>query len=255
MVRGVIKVVYKEVRGLHQAAYVLAVFTFGSQLLALIRDRLLAHQFGASTNLDLYYTAFRIPDLLYVVFASTLSVYVLIPFVAERINGTDSSRARALLSQIFSFFLIGYSGLALLLGIFAPQIVKFLFPGFVEQSATLVLMIRILLLQPCLLGISSLLGVITQFSQRFVLYALSPLIYNIGIIFGLLVLYPQYGLMGLTIGVVIGALGHLIIQLPFIFESELSPKFVIRLSFHEVADVLKTSLPRALTLSLHQLVE
>lgn len=254
MVQNVLSVVYREVRGLHQAAYVLAVFTLGSQLLALVRDRLLAHEFGASTNLDLYYAAFRIPDLLYVLFASTLSVYVLIPFVAERISGTDSSRARTLLSQIFSVFLIAYSLLALIIGICAPQIVSVLFPGFEAESETLIAMIRILLLQPFLLGISSLLGVITQFNQRFVLYALSPLIYNIGIIFGLIVLYPYYGLIGLAIGVVLGALGHLIVQLPFIMYSELSPRLTFSISFSDIKDVLATSVPRALTLSLHQLV-
>ena len=73
MVQKVLHIVYKEIRGLHQAAYILAFFTFGSQLLALVRDRLLAHQFGAGIELDLYYTAFRIPDFLYVLFASTLS--------------------------------------------------------------------------------------------------------------------------------------------------------------------------------------
>lgn len=61
MVQRVLKVVYKEVRGLHQAAYVLAVFTFGSQILALIRDRLLAHEFGAGIELDLYYNRVSYP--------------------------------------------------------------------------------------------------------------------------------------------------------------------------------------------------
>ena len=59
MVKKVFELVYKEVRGLHQAAYVLGIFTFGSQLLALVRDRMLAHQFGAGMELDLYY-AFQI---------------------------------------------------------------------------------------------------------------------------------------------------------------------------------------------------
>jgi putative peptidoglycan lipid II flippase len=77
MVRRVIEMLYREVRGLHQAAYVLAAFAFGSQILALVRDRLLAYQFGADIELDIYYAAFRIPDLLYVLFASTLSVYAL----------------------------------------------------------------------------------------------------------------------------------------------------------------------------------
>ena len=157
MVRNVLEVVYKEVRGLHQAAYILAVFTLGSQLLALVRDRLLAGQFGAGIELDLYYTAFRVPDLLYVLFASTLSVYVLIPFVADRIKGTDSSAARNLLSQIFTLFLIGYTGLAFVLAVLAPWYVQLLFPGFSGHEGELVLLMRVLLLQPLFLGISSLL--------------------------------------------------------------------------------------------------
>ena len=99
MVKRMFELVYKEVRGLHQAAYVLGLFAFGSQLLALVRDRMLAHEFGAGIELDLYYAAFRLPDLLYVLFASTLSVYVLIPLVASRIKGEDASEARALLSS------------------------------------------------------------------------------------------------------------------------------------------------------------
>jgi len=245
---------YKEVRGLHQAAYVLAIFTFGSQILALVRDRLLAHQFGAGTTLDLYYAAFRIPDLLYVLFASTLSVYVLIPFVAERIDGRNSERAQNLLSQIFSFFLIIYIILALGIGIFMPYLVPLIFPGFVEHTSELVLLVRILLLQPLLLGLSSLLGVITQLGHRFVLYAISPLLYNAGIICGVLFLYPIFGLEGLAYGVIIGAFLHLAIQMPFVVSSELMPKPWVRPRFAEIRGVLTISLPRALTLSLHQIV-
>lgn len=250
----VIQTVYKEVRGLHQAAYVLAIFTFGSQLLALIRDRMLAHQFGAGTELDLYYTAFRIPDLLYVLFASTLSVYVLIPFVAERVSGNDSTRARHLLSQIFSLFLVVYSVLAGVMAVFAPHLVPLFFPGFTGSQETLVLLMRILLLQPLLLGISSLYGVITQFGHRFILFAVSPLLYNLGIIIGIVFLYPYFGIQGLVWGVIIGALGHLFIQLPFIIESELAPRFTAKWSRAEIFEVLRTSVPRAVTLSLHQFV-
>ena len=123
MVRHVLNIVYKEVRGLHQAAYVLGLFAFGSQLLALVRDRLLAHQFGAGYELDLYYAAFRIPDLMYVLFASTLSVYVLIPFVARaRESKRGNKEASDILSQVFSLFLIFYSVLALCIWFFAPYI-------------------------------------------------------------------------------------------------------------------------------------
>lgn len=254
MVKRVFSAVYKEVRGLHQAAYVLAIFTFGSQILALIRDRLLAHEFGAGVELDLYYTAFRIPDVLYVLFASTLSVYVLIPFVADRIQGTDSRRAKQLLSEIFSLFLVVYSVLALFLIITGPKILPILFPGFEAQNETLVTLTRILLIQPLLLGISSLLGVITQLGHRFVLYALSPLIYNAGIIFGVVALYPLYGITGLAWGVIIGALGHLLIQVPLLTVSELTPHLTHTFNWSDIREVLMVSIPRALTLSLHQLV-
>lgn len=254
MVRLVLQAVYKEVRGLHQAAYVLALFTLGSQVLALVRDRMLAHQFGAGIELDLYYAAFRIPDLLYVIFAATLSVYVLIPFVAERIEATNATRARELLSQIFTLFVVAYVLLACAIAIFAPWIVKIVFPGFADQAPTLVMLIRILLLQPFFLGISSLYGVITQLGHRFILYAISPLIYNIGIILGLAFLYPVFGLSGIAFGVVVGAIGHVLIQLPFIIGSNLSPKFIRIHSWTEIGGVLAVSVPRALTLSLHQLV-
>ena len=148
MVRKVITMLYREVRGLHQAAYVLAAFAFGSQLLALVRDRLLASQFGAGHELDIYYTAFRIPDLLYVLFASSLSVYVLIPFVVSRIEADDSREAQHLLSQVFSVFLVAYIVLALVIIVLLPWIQPLLFPGFSGSESKLVLTTSILLLQP-----------------------------------------------------------------------------------------------------------
>lgn len=254
MVQKLFQMVYKEVRGLHQAAYILALFTFGSQLLALIRDRLLAHQFGAGIELDLYYTAFRIPDLLYVLFASTLSVYVLIPFISKRLEEDTTAFARKLLSQIFSLFLIAYVAIAVVAIISAPVLVEHLFPGFSEHREVLILLIRILLLQPLFLGVSSLLGVVTQIEHRFILYAISPLIYNVGIIGGLLFLYPIFGVVGLAYGVVLGAIGHVLIQVPFIIRSNLRPRFVLSFTMSDIIAVCRTSLTRAVTLSLHQVL-
>ena len=248
MVRRVLSAVYKEVKGLHQAAYVLALFAVGSQLLALVRDRLLAHQFGAGSELDLYYAAFRIPDLLFVLFASTLSVYVLIPFVSNAADG------RRTMSEVFTFFCGAYAVLAVVLGIYAPHIVSMLFPGFTESSEQLVMLIRILLLQPFFLGLSSLFGVITQMGHRFVLYALSPLLYNVGIILGIIVLYPHLGVAGLAWGVVFGAVLHAAVQLPFVRVSAIRPAFVRLASYARLGRILRISVPRAVTLALHQVV-
>ena len=108
MVNRAFNFVYQEVRGLHQAAYVLALFAFGSQILAIVRDRLLAHTFGAGVELDLYYAAFRIPDLLFVLFASVLSVYVLLPFVNKHTELDTPQAGGSVLSQVFSIFLVVY---------------------------------------------------------------------------------------------------------------------------------------------------
>lgn len=250
MVARVLSILYKEVKGLHQAAYVLALFTFASQILAIVRDRTLAHQFGAGYELDLYYAAFRIPDLLFVLFASVLSVYVLLPFVA---NATNSEAGKQLLSQVFTLFLVSYSALAALLFVVAPFCIPFLFPGFdATAHAQIVDLMRVLLLQPLLLGMSSLCGVITQLQHRFIIYALSPLLYNVGIIIGVAVFYQWWGLSGLVWGVVLGALGHVLIQVPLILKSKL--RFGITTAFDgkKLWELAKVATPRALTLSLHQ---
>ena len=245
---------YSEIRGLHQAAYILALFAFGSQLLALVRDRLLAHTFGAGNELDLYYAAFRIPDLLFALFVSVLSVYVLLPFVTKAKEKSGAKEASNILGQMFSIFTIFYTLVALVVFVMAPYLVEVMFPGLVEDSDTLALLLRILLIQPFLLGVSSLFGVVTQLAHRFVLYALSPLIYNIGIILGITVLYPYFGIEGLVLGVVLGAFGHMAVQYPLIRSSELSFGLVKSLDFKLLKTVMTVAIPRAFTLSVHQLV-
>lgn len=249
-----LRLVYREIRGLHQAAYILALFAFGSQLLALVRDRLLAHVFGAGIELDLYYAAFRVPDLFYVLFASVLSVYVLLPFVNRSSEKSGVPAGRQILSQLFTLFLVSYSALALVLAITAPWYVPKLFPGFVGQYEQLVMLLQILLLQPFLLGLSSLCGVVTQLTNRFVLYAISPLLYNIGIILGIVAFYPLAGLSGLAYGVLLGAFCHLLVQVPFIRASQYSFTLVRTFDWKLVFNVLSISIPRALTLSINQIV-
>jgi putative peptidoglycan lipid II flippase len=251
MVSRAFHFVYKEIKGLHHAAYILALFAFGSQILAIVRDRMLAHTFGAGPELDLYYVAFRIPDLLFVLFASVLSIYVLLPFV-ERATMTDAKRS--ILSQVFTLFLLVYTGLAVALAALAPWYVPYIFPGFVAESATLTVLIQILLLQPLLLGISSICGVVTQMHHRFVLYAISPLLYNVGIIFGLIALYPIFGLPGLVSGVVVGALGHVLVQVPYVRNSPFAFAATFTFDWALIRQMLFVALPRALTLSLNQLV-
>lgn len=245
----ILKILHREVRGLHEAAYLLGLFAIFSQVLALVRDRLLAYNFGAGEVLDVYYAAFRIPDLIFVGVASLVSVYVLIPFIAEK--ATDKA-VKEFISNIFSFFALLIISVSAIVFIFTPQIVSSLFPG-IADSETLVLLTRILLLQPMLLGLSNLFASITQINQRFILYAVSPLLYNIGIIIGILFLYPIYGIVGLVYGVILGAVFHMAIQIPFITKKKLLPSFRI-FDIKEILSVISLSLPRTITLSANQIV-
>jgi len=122
-----------------------------------------------------------------------------------------------------------------------------------------VMLSRILLLSPLLLGLSNLLGSVTQAHQKFFIYSLSPILYNVGIIAGLIFLVPRWGLAGLVWGVVVGAGLHLAIQLPTLKRSGFWPELRFRPSFWRqewrlVAKTVLLSWPRTVTLSANQLV-
>ena len=236
-----------EVRGMHQAAYLLALFALLSQLLALVRDRLLASSFGATHTLDVYYAAFRVPDLLFATAASLLSLYALLP-VLSRLEARGSG-STGFLSKTLLVFFVSMSVLAAVLFIFAPYLAALVAPGIAGDN--LAVLMRILLLQPILLGASNILASLTQLRHRFVLYSVSPLLYNLGIIFGIAVLYPRMGLPGLAWGVVFGAAMHLALQVPF-FSSERAGAMPLREAFGYIKEVLKLSVPRTLALSMGQ---
>ena len=257
MVRRIFNLIHKEINGLHEAAYLLGAFALLSQILALFRDRLLAHFFGAGAVLDTYYAAFRLPDIIFVAIASIVSVYVLIPFLAEK-SSISKLKEKEFINTIFSAFFLIIITVSVIALIFTPWLMKLFFPGLVDtaQFADLILLTRVLLLQPIFLGISNLFASITQIHRKFVLYALSPVLYNVGIIIGIVFFYPSFGFMGLGLGVVLGAVLHLAIQIPFIVKNKFLPKITLSIvgtRFNDVKKVIFLSLPRTLALSAHQI--
>lgn len=247
MVRKILTSLTAPVRGLHQAAYVLAGLTLASQALALLRDRLFAHSFGAGDVLDLYYAAFKVPDLVFALVASLVSAYVLIP----RIAGGSRKESQELISQTASFLFIGGGALCLALALFAPTLLFTLFPAAASSpnAEGFVLLARILLIQPILLGLSGIVTSVTQVRRRFFLFALSPVLYNLGIIAGTIVLYPLYGLPGIGIGVLAGALAHLFIHIPVLVGEKMFPRLVIP-SPKVLWSVMSDSVPRSLALAM-----
>jgi putative peptidoglycan lipid II flippase len=250
VVRQFLTVIGREVRGMHQAAYLLAAFALLSQLLALVRDRLFAAEFGAGHTLDIYYAAFRIPDLLFATVASLLSLYALLP-VLSRLAQDDEGRMVSFLRQMLLFFFVGMGIISLVAFILAPWLLRLLAPGI--NSPELLLLTRILLLQPIFLGASNILANLTQMRHRFLLYSISPLLYNLGIIAGVVFLYPRMGVAGLGWGVVIGACLHLLVQVPFFASERSSNPMPLKESLREFWKVLALSVPRTLSLGANQI--
>jgi len=240
-----------EVRGLQMTVYILAFSALLSSLLALFRDRLFAHTFGAGLELDLYYAAFRIPDLIFVAAGALVSVYVLIPELSKRSEAEQRNYIDTIIVG-FSFLIIAAASIAY---VFAPDILARLFPQYasIGHGSTLVELTRIMLIQPILLGFSNICAAITQTKRRYLLYSLSPLLYNAGIIVGLFAFYPTMGLPGLATGVVVGAALHLGIQIPSAFADGFFSRLPWIRDVRALITTIAISIPRALSLSVAQI--
>jgi len=245
----------REVRGMHQAAYILAAFSLASQILALGRDRLLAAVFGAGHTLDMYYAAFRIPDFLFATVASLFSLYALLP-ILTRMSNENEGKMVLFLRYILLVFFLGMSIVSIIAYALVPSLIPIVAPGIAHDPAShaeLILLMRILLLQPILLGASNTIASLTQLRHRFILYSISPLLYNLGIIFGALVLFPYMGVAGLGWGVVLGALMHFLIQVPYFFSEKPVGQMSLSTSTKAVLEVLVLSVPRTLALASTQI--
>jgi putative peptidoglycan lipid II flippase len=245
----------KEYASVNQAAILLGCFAFLTQILGLFRDRFLAHFIGPSVWLDAYYAAFRVPDLIFISIASLISVTVIIPFVLDRMpEGKVTPQAKKFLNDVFTIFFVVIVLVSLIVLILMPEIARLIVPGFSEgMREKVVELSRIMLLSPILLGLSHLFGSITQLFRKFIFYSLSPLFYNLGIITGILFLYPVWGIYGLAFGVVLGALLHFLIQAITSSRCGFSPAFSKKVDWKDIKRVLLVSLPRTLGLSFNSI--
>jgi len=260
----ILRIFTKESGSINQAALLLGCLTLLSQILALFRDRSIAHFIGPSSSLDAYYAAFRVPDLIFICIASLASITVLIPFIVARMDGEKvTAEARKYLNDIFTVFFSLMVLVALIAFFLMPHLVFFIAPGFTPlYQAKVILLSRIMLLSPILMGLSNLFGTVTQLFHKFFIYSLSPIFYNFGIIVGVLFLYPFFGIYGLALGVALGALMHFGIQAFASHSCGFTPKFsfgrsppgeAISINFKDIKTVAWTSLPRTLGLAFNNI--
>ncbi len=258
MVSKIIKFLNRDLFTMNQAALVLAVFSFLSQVFGLLRDHLLASLVGPSMNLDTYYAAFRVPDFIYNSFGVLFSVTVLIPFIAqyveqEKQDGHPGAFKR-FLNSIFSVYMIGMVALSLILIIIMPWLTRVVAPGFNGIEHThLVMYSRIMLISPFLFGLASLLSSFSQVKQKFFAFAIAPLMYNVGILLGIIVLRPMFGILGVVFGVAIGAILYFGVQVPTLIKLGKIPKFSLDIDWPTIKRVMTLSLPRTLSSSLNNI--
>ncbi len=219
-----------------------------SRVLGLVREIVLARQFGTSEELSAYISAFRIPDLLFLVVMAGAFGSAFIPVFSGFLGSGEDESAWKLASVILNL-----SGIAVILvssvsWIGAPQLVRYVVaPGAspATQALTTDLM-RILLLSPIFLGFGIAAKGILEGQDRFVLPAVAPILYNASTILGAVILGPRIGVHGVALGVVAGAIAFLLIQVPGLVRSGMRYSMSIDPKSAGVAEVGRLLAPRLL---------
>lgn len=226
------------------SAVILGVSSTLSAFLGIVRDRLLAGTFGAGAELDVYFAAFRIPNFVYGVLITGGLVAAFLPVFSETFED-DPDEGWQLASNLLNFLVLALSGLSFLLFLFAPFVVRIIAPGFTEaQTEWTIVLTRIMMISPILLGVSSLFSGVLKYFDYFTTYALAPILYNLGIIFGIVFLVPIFDLLGLAYGVVLGALAHLLVQIPTAKLAGFKYKPVLNLSSKKLRKIVHLIVPR-----------
>jgi len=203
-------------RQVARAASLVMVLFVGSRVMGLLREMVIARQFGTSSELDAYLAAFRLPDLFFALMAGGALGSAFIPVFASYLAHDDEPGAWRLASAVINWVFLLLSVAGALAALLAPILVATIIaPGFTpSQQALTVELMRWMLVSTVVFGVSGVVMGILNGRQHFLLPALAPIIYNAAIIAGVWFLGPTMGVRGATIGVVVGAFGHLLIQVP-----------------------------------------
>ncbi len=251
---------------LTRTSLLLGFFFLLDKILAFGRSVIIARQFSLSAELDAFNVANNLPDLLFALISGGALGMAFIPLLSEYLATKDRSAAWDLFSRVANLGFVVTSGIALLVAIFADQIVRAqigIAPGFgPEQQNLVVELMRLNLIATVIFSISGLVMAGLQANQFFLLPAMAPMLYNVGMIIGALVFSPKeayhfgpftlptlgLGVHGLVYGVILGAVLHLAIQIPGLLKYQFrwTPSLDIRNS--GLIEALKLMAPRLLTM-------
>ena len=234
------------------AAGILAASSILSGILGAIGDYLLAKRFETGL-VDIYFAAFRIPDLVFNILIAGGIVVAFLPLFSEYFS-ENKEKAWQFTSNCLNIFLFLLIILAIILFVFTPILVKMMVPGFPEEKLKeTIFLTRLLFLSQIFLGLSSILSGVLQYFNRFLIYGLCPIFYNLGIIFGILVFSPYFGILGVVLGVILGAFFHLIIQIPSVLDCGFKYQTILDFKAPSIKQFFLLATPRALGLSIQQI--
>jgi putative peptidoglycan lipid II flippase len=222
----------KKLSRLTRVSLLLAILFGVDKLLGVLRTVIIGRQFGLSEELDVFNAANNLPDLLFALISGGALAIAFIPVLSETLTKEGRESAWQLFSRVANLAFIVTSGLAILVGLLAGPIIRGelgIAPGFSPDQQTLAIqLMRLNLVSTLIFSLSGLVMAGLQANQHFLLPAVAPLVYDLGQIFGALILAPQegyqiggltlpafgLGINGLVYGVILGAALHLLVQVP-----------------------------------------
>ena len=242
-----------------QAAGIVGAATLVSRLLGLVKTMVITAYLGLGLEARAFTSANVVPEAIFFIIAGGAVGSAFIPTFAAYFARDDEAGGWHLFSAVLNLIILAVTGLSLLAIIFAPQLITLFLPELIQEEPDLlpltVRLMRIMLLSSIIFGASGVIMGALQARQHFLLPALAPIIYNLGIIAGALVgVRTVWGTAtGMAVGTVVGALGHLLIQLPGLRRKRARYTAVFTLRDPGVRQVLKLMSPRVLGLSFSQI--
>ncbi len=224
-----------------------------SRILGLAREVILAGQFATGPEMDAYVSAFRIPDLLFLVVMAGAFGAAFIPVFGQYLAKDDQERAWRLASSVLTWAgasVLILSGLCFLL---ARPLMHVVAPGFDQETEDMaVRLMRILLLSPVFLGLGIAAKGILEAHSQFTLPAIAPLVYNVAIIIGAVFFVPEYGIYAVGWAVIIGALGHFLVQVPGLVRAGMRFRPSLKRNVEGLGEVARLFGPRVIGLAVFQ---
>ncbi len=241
----------KKSQSIKRNSYLLAAFSLFSLFLSLYSSQVFLSTASAGLELDMFYAAFKLPDILFAIFASITSPFMILPFLDEK----NREEQYGFLFSILKLYLILSTLAASLAFLFAPLYAKLFFGEIYAQSAdNFVLFIRLLLLQFILMGAAQIFMAILQKNKQFIDYAIAPILYKLSILILFILLYSKIGIASAIYGAIVGALIYFVYV--FIRSKPQIKDFNFSLdkkSIKEAIFILKFTYPRSLSLVVQEL--